>query len=126
MYDIAKSFHEGNKKVLIIHCGILNQEHEKLKKKYGWNIISIRNIPRDKNVLSISDYALIFVDESQRIRKRQLSALVDKAVEARIPLFFSFDTKQYLRTGETLDVSDYLSQNYPNVRLSRKRLTNKI
>lgn len=126
MYDIAKSFREGNKKVLIVHCGILNQGHEKLKEKYGWNIISIKNIPRDKTVLSISDYSIVFVDESQRIRAPQLSALVDKSVEAQIPLFFSFDTKQYLRTGETLDVSEYLSQNYPNVRLSRKRLTNKI
>lgn len=126
MYDIAKSFNAEKKKILIIHCGILNEGHEKLIEKYGWNIISIRDIPRDKNFLSISDYSLIFVDESQRIRERQLSALVDKAVEVQIPLFFSFDTKQYLRTGETLDVSDYLSRNYSNVRVSRKRLTNKI
>ena len=33
MYDIAKSFIEKGKKVLIIHCGILNQGHEALKSK---------------------------------------------------------------------------------------------
>ena len=126
MYDIAKSFNEANKKVLIIHCGILNQGHESLKEKYGWNIISIRNIPRDKNDLSISDYSIVFIDESQRIRAPQLSALVDTAVEGKIPLFFSFDTKQYLRSGETLDISEYLSKNYPQIRLSNKKLTNKI
>ena len=126
MYDIAKSYIAANKKVLIIHCGILNQGHERLKEEHGWNIISIRSIPRDKNLLSISEYSLIFVDESQRIRAPQLSALLEKAVEAQIPLFFSFDTKQYLRSGETLDVSEYLSRNCPSVRLSRKKLTNKI
>ncbi len=126
MYDIAKSFNAENKKVLIIHCGYLNQGHMTLKDIYGWDIISIRDISPDKDAISISDYSLIFIDESQRIRKPQLSALIDKAFETRIPLFFSFDTKQYLRTGETLDISEYLSLNYPNVRLSRKRLTNKI
>lgn len=126
MYDIAKSFIEKGKKVLIIHCGILNQGHETLKSKYGWTILSIRNIPKEKNSVSIDDFDFIFIDESQRIRALQLTALVDKAIELNIPLFFSFDTKQYLRTGETLDISEYLLQNYPQVRLSRKKLTNKI
>lgn len=39
---------------------------------------------------------------------------------------FSFDTKQYLRDGETLNLSEYLSKNYSSVPLSNKKLTNKI
>ena len=126
MYDIAKSFIATKRDVQIIHCGRLNQGHETLRDKYGWNIVSIRDISSDKNTISMSVNTVIFVDESQRIRTKQLSALVEKAVELNVPMFFSFDTKQYLRLGETLDVSEYLAQNYPNVRLSKKRLTNKI
>lgn len=126
MYDIAKSFITTKREVQIIHCGKLNQGHETLRDKYGWNIVSIRNISQDKNNISMSGDSIIFVDETQRIRAAQLSALVEKAVELHIPMFFSFDTKQYLRSGETLDVSEYLALNYPSVRLSKKRLTNKI
>lgn len=126
MYDIAKTFIEKGKDVLIIHCGKLNQGHETLKYKYGWNIVSIRDISHDKNQLSISANSVVFIDEAQRIRIPQLSALIEKAIELRVPLFFSFDTKQYLRTGETLDIGEYLSQNYPFIRLSKKKLTNKI
>ena len=111
MYDIAKSFITTKREVQIIHCGKLNQGHETLRDKYGWNIVSIRNISQDKNNISMSGDSIIFVDETQRIRAAQLSALVEKAVELHIPMFFSFDTKQYLRSGETLDVSEYLALN---------------
>ena len=126
MYDIAKSFIETKRDVRIIHCGKLNQGHETLRNKYGWNIVSIRDIARDKNNVFIGSNSIIFIDEAQRIRVSQLFALVEKAVELQIPIFFSFDTKQYLRSGETLNVSEYLSRNYPGVRLSEKKLTNKI
>lgn len=126
MYDIAKSFIEKQRDVRIIHCGKLNQGHETLKCKYGWNIVSIRDIPNDKNQISISANSVIFIDEAQRIRVLQLTAIIEKAVELRVPLFFSFDTKQYLRTGESLDIGEHLSQNYPSIKVSKKKLTNKI
>ena len=126
MYDIAKTFIEKGKDVLIIHCGKLNQGHEILRYKYKWNIVPIRDIPHDKNNVSIGANSIIFIDEAQRIRLPQLSALLGKAVELQVPIFFSFDTKQYLRTGETLDIGEYLCQHYPFIRLSKKKLTNKI
>lgn len=126
MYDIAKTFTEAKMNVLIIHCGILNHGHEILKDKYGWNIVSVRSISSNKEYISINDYDFIFIDESQRIRAPQLSALIEKAIDLNKPLFFSFDTKQYLRSGETLDIGEYLSKNCPQIRLSNKKLTNKI
>lgn len=126
MYDIAKEQITAGKKVKIIHCGILNKGHEKLQSDYGWEIVSIRAIPSNKDYLDLSGYDYVFVDESQRIRSSQLQALTEKAIETKVPVIFSFDTKQYLRSGETLDLSDYLAQTYPRIPTSTKKLTNKI
>lgn len=126
MYDIAKEQIELGQKVKIIHCGNLNDGHCKLIQEYNWDVVSIRNIAKDKSDINLDGYDFIFVDESQRIRSRQLKALTEKSVEKRIPILFSFDTKQYLRDGETLNLSEYLSKNYSSVPLSNKKLTNKI
>lgn len=120
LYDIAKELMQMGKKVLIIHCGKLNEGHERLNIKYNWNIISISSIVR------VNDYDCIFVDEAQRIREGQLRGIIGKAMERKIPAVFSYDVKQYLRTGETCDVSEYLTKNYPDVFLSSKVLKNKI
>lgn len=126
MYDIAKEQISAGKNVKIIHCGLLNNGHQKLQNDYGWDIVSIRTIPNDKNCLNLDGYDYIFVDESQRIRELQLKALTEKAIEKKIPIFFSFDTKQYLRSGETLNLSEYLERAYPQITTSTKKLTNKI
>lgn len=126
MYDIAKEQIMAGKKIKIIHCGILNKGHEMLQSNYGWEITSIRTIPSNKNYVNLSGYDYILVDESQRIRTPQLQALTEKAIETKVPMIFSFDTKQYLRSGETLDLSDYLANAYPKVPTSTKKLTNKI
>ncbi len=126
MYDIAKKQIASGKKVKIIHCGKLNAGHHKLLFNYHWNVVSIRLISKNKDDICLDGYGYIFVDESQRISIPQLRALVEKAIEKKIPIFFSFDTKQYLRTGETLNVSEFLECNYPDVPVSTKKLTNKI
>lgn len=126
MYDIAKEQIATGKKVKIIHCGILNEGHKKLQSDYEWNIVSIRDIPSNKDFLDLDEYDFVFVDESQRIRSSQLRSLTEKAIEKKIPMIFSFDTKQYLRSGETLDLSDYLIETYPEIPTSTKKLTNKI
>jgi len=126
MYDIAKSLIAIKKRVLIIHCGILNQGHLILKKDCGWDIIPISKVSDEKASIAIKEYDYIFIDEAQRIRKKQLSALIDQAIDSNLPLFFSFDTKQFLRSGETLNVAEYLKEHYSSVLLSEKKLTNKI
>lgn len=125
VYDIAKELVNSGKNILIIHCGKLNVGHESLKSNYGWNIKSISNIPaNDYN--SINDYDFIFVDESQRINKNQLESIIMKALDKSIPVLFSFDTKQFLKEGETTDIAEYVKTYYPFIRLSQMKLKNKI
>lgn len=126
MYDIAKEQIATGKRIKIIHCGILNDGHKKLQSDYGWDIVSIGAIPSNKDYLNLDECDCIFVDESQRIRGLQLQALTEKSIEKKIPMIFSFDTKQYLRSGETLNLSDYLTETHPEIPTSTKKLTNKI
>lgn len=126
MYDIAKELIRDNKKVLIIHCGKLNEGHERLIASYGWDIIPIREIPCSYSSLKLTKYDFIFVDESQRINISQLSVILTKCIAENSPILFSFDTKQYLKTGENLDLAEYLSKTYPKIPMSLKKLTTKI
>lgn len=126
MYDIAKDMITHGKNVLIIHCGKLNSGHCKLMEIYNWNIMSIRSVSCTKENINFNGLDFIFVDEAQRIRSLQLDALTAKAIEKEIPMLFSFDTKQYLKEGETLNISKYLAEKHPNIMTSTKKLTNKI
>lgn len=126
MYDIAKELIRDNKKVLIIHCGKLNEGHDRLVASYRWDIISIREIPHIYSSLRLPKYDFIFVDESQRINIGQLSVILAKCIAEKSPILFSFDTKQYLKTGETLDLAEYLKKLYPQIPMSLKKLTTKI
>lgn len=126
MYDIAKDMMRDGKKVKIVHCGKLNEGHMRLRNEYKWDVVSIRSIAGDKACINLDEYDFVFVDEAQRIRAPQLFALTSKAKEQNVPIIFSFDTKQYLRTGETRDLTLYLETNFPSVKTSTKKLTNKI
>lgn len=126
MYDIAKDMMREGQRIKIVHCGKLNDGHIRLRDEYKWDIVSIRSIAGDKTIINLDNCDFVFVDESQRIRAPQLFALTSKAVEKNVPLIFSFDTKQYLRTGETRDLTQYLETSFPTVKTSTKKLTNKI
>lgn len=126
LYDLAKYFMNNGKQPLIIHCGMLNSGHECLRDKYHWNIVSIRAIDPILPITVMDNADIVLVDESQRIRKKQLDALIKKARGEGIPCIFSYDTKQFLRTGESCDIADYLGTNYPDIVFSRKHLTSKI
>ena len=129
LYDIAKTFIFNGKKVKIIHCGKLNQGHQMLIRDYNWDVISVGTLPRSYPLPSnesYKDYDIIFVDESQRIRLPQLDYLTTLSEEYGIPIVFSFDVKQYLRDGESLDLTEYLTKNYSSVICSSKKLTNRI
>ena len=123
MYDIAKEYISADEKVLIIHCGKLNPGHQKLKIIYGWDVKEIKAV---NDSFDINKYDYIFIDESQRIRTYQLKILVQKAIERKIPTFFSYDTKQYLRGTESKNIAEYLQRNYSEDKVSVKKLTNKI
>ena len=125
-YDIAKEQISQGKKVLLIHCGKLNDGHRRLIDQEGWDIRPIRSIPQNSDFVVLDDFNYIFIDESQRIRTLQLEALMIKIIEKKIPTIFSFDAKQYLREGETRDLGEYLTNKYPSIITSVKKLTTKI
>jgi len=95
-YDIAKEFLEQGKKVLIIHCGYLNDGQNKLNDQYGWSIISIRAY----HSYDISNYDSIIIDEAQRIYPRQFDEIVQKIKDISGNCIFSYDKVQTLRLSE--------------------------
>lgn len=95
-YEIVKHFINKKERVLIVHCGIENDGHKKLKQKYFWEIISIRYLIQKK----VSDYSLILIDEAQRIRPYQLENITKEIKQFKGNCIFSYDEKQCLKTEE--------------------------
>ena len=96
MYDIAKKIRAFNKKVLIIHCGYLNDGQNKLNDDHGWNIIPIKNHNRH----TLSDYDVVIIDEAQRIYPNQLEYIVNVIRHCNGKCLFSYDKSQTLHTKE--------------------------
>jgi hypothetical protein len=126
LYDIAKDMIRSGEKPTIIHCGILNEGHLKLSTTYNWNVLAIKSVNEFTVDKVLKDCSMLCIDEAQRIREKQLNMIIDKSIELKIPLIFSYDTKQYLRRNEGRDIEEYLADNYPGIHLSPKKLTTKI
>lgn len=123
-FDIAKDFIDDDKKVLIIHIGILNKGHFTLINDYGWDIIPIR----DLNLLDFPNYDLIILDETQRIRPPQLRAVISTIEKQNNNCIFSYDIKQCLRSWETNNQIDRLIEEETSskvFKLTEKIRTNK-
>lgn len=127
MYDLVKSLNNDGLKTVVIHCGKLNGGHSKLISKYGWNIRPIREIfdPSIDRIIT-EDIDVVFVDEAQRISESQLNIIVKRAISQNVPMVFSYDIKQYLKSGENTDIYEYLKPVYSELNLLRRKLTNKI
>ena len=93
-YDIVKDYVDGNS-ALIVHCGQLKDGHRALIDA-GWDIISIRHL----NSRKLSDYDAIFVDEAQRVYKKQFEKIVDEVKAEKINCVFSYDQLQTLSNSE--------------------------
>lgn len=96
IYDIAKEFIKRKEKILIIHCGILNNGQLKLIRENEWNIIPIKNILQ----IELHQYSLIILDECQRIYPSQLEKIIMHVKTNQKNIVFSYDSKQYLRDWE--------------------------
>ncbi|EGO6029283.1 AAA family ATPase [Enterococcus faecalis] len=95
LYDLAKEYFRTCK-IAIIHCGILNLGHLKLKQQYGMNIVAA------KDCLTLREMSpdVIFVDETQRFKPSQLEFVIDYVKENEIKAIFSIDPKQILGVWE--------------------------
>jgi hypothetical protein len=122
-FDIARHLYDNGKKVLIIHCGQLNEGHQKLI-KHGWTICSIK----DYKSRDLALFDAIVIDEAQRIFQHQLDDIVAKANLSKCECIFSYDKIQTLSNQEAknnmagkIDAIASIAQH----RLSEKIRTNK-
>ena len=110
--------------MLIIHCGLLNEGHEKLIKEYRWGIIPIKNIDN----YNLNDYDLVLADETQRIRKIQLKKMINSIKESDTQCIFSYDKAQYLskkeKNNNISEFIDFLAQP-KKFKLTQKVRTNR-
>lgn len=123
VYDIAKNAIQKQLKSLIIHCGNLNDGQRELRAS-GWDIIKIK----DLNSYNLSDYALLIIDEVQRIYPSQLNTIIDVITGGTGSCIFSYDQLQTLaKTEELRDINSKIcSLNLiKSYRLSEKIRTNK-
>lgn len=126
LYDIAKEFLHNGSNVVLIHSGKLNDGHQKLHETYGWKIYSIAAVKQDSISTILSPCDILLIDESQRIHKLQMELIIACSQQKQIPIIFSYDPKQYLRTGEDRDVQVYLETTHPDIPVCAKKLTTKI
>lgn len=95
-YDLAKESIEKGKKSIIIHCGILNEGHQTLIEKYGWDIVAAKTTFN----IDFKQYSLVIVDETQRIFPNQLDYILQNISKYSKTVIFSYDSAQFLRTWE--------------------------
>lgn len=126
LYDMAKSLMESKKKVVLIHCGTLNEGQEKLNEEHGWEIHAIRAVVDGTVAGLLEGCFVLMVDEAQRIRGDQLRLMIKTAVEKNVPIIFCYDVKQYLRENEGRDIDKYFKENFPQIPILSKKLTTKI
>lgn len=117
-YHIAKHAMFRGEKVLILHCGPLNEGHNILKEQYGWQIHMPKYAP------NITNYDILIIDEAQRIYPYQFNQYIKIVQDNKLKCIFSFDGNQYLRDTERKNA---VKQRIENELLCNPyRLTDKI
>lgn len=124
VYDIAKELSKIKKKVLIIHCGNLNEGHDKLVSKYGWEIIPIKYYSKP----DLSKYDVLIIDEAQRMQQAQLNNIIERIISTNAKCVFSYDKAQTLAIWEEHRNIDEQISNINSIvsfKLTEKIRTNK-
>lgn len=97
-YDIASTFIDNGKNVLIIHCGDLNRGQRRLNGLYNWNIKGISEF--DSFISEVKYYDVIIFDECQRNRRDQFDLLIEKIKKNKKLCIFSYDKNQCFSDAE--------------------------
>lgn len=96
LYDIAKEI-SNNKKILIVHCGILCNGHTELENNLkNLKICSAKELKK----CNLSDFDVIFVDEAHRLYEATLDTIENFVKINKIPCLFSYDPNQRLSYRE--------------------------
>lgn len=97
LYDIGKRLVDNGLKVTFIHCGQLNDGHNRLRDERKWDIVPIKNALED---IVFANEDAILVDEVQRMYPQQLRGIVEGCKENNVKNIFSIDKRQYLDVKE--------------------------
>lgn len=119
-YDIAKELRKSERKVLIVHCGKLNEGQEFLKEEYGWDICMGCQISAE----FLKDFDVVMVDEAQRLKMNQLKEIRDNVAGMNKKCIFSYDEKQWINRDEKESGVLNIIRELPN--LKSFKLTNSI
>jgi len=124
LYDLAKEISSYQRSCLI-HCGVLSEGHKYLNiKMRNLDIIPIKSINTE---FDFSKYQFLFIDESQRLYKKQFTNIVE-AKKYGVKTIFSFDSRQVLSRKEVFaDIVNCIKSlpNYKGHNLSNKIRINK-
>lgn len=105
LYDIAKTLSTNGSQVMVVHVGKLNEGHLALRDIYGFNVMPIITAVNAINSLSESGCDCVIIDETQRIRREQLSGIISVAHKFNINIIIGFDSRQVLHQKELLSTS---------------------
>jgi len=94
-YDIALTVNKLYK-VLVVHCGVLNEGHNTLNYQFGWDIIPIKELSSSK----INKFDVVIIDEAQRMKQEQLDLLTQISKSQIKRVIFSYDYRQTLSLSE--------------------------
>lgn len=125
LYDIAKEMIK-NFKIVLIHCGQLNEGHLKLKMEYGWDILPAK----DSGSIANYEPEVVFIDECQRFRPEQLIKTLDYMQSEGIRGIVSIDPDQTLGISERKyknkdKILEYVESEVKQFQLSDKIRSNK-
>ena len=109
LFDVAKELSSSGKKVLFVFCSAIYDSDtiQKINEQSSFQFIDIRGFNR----VSLNDYDIVIIDESQRLKLKQWSKLAKIANPGEIDkLILSVDNAQTLRPEERdLDIQGVLS-----------------
>lgn len=97
LFDLAKEL-TANSKGCLIHCGILANGHNVIKRTFpNLNIVPAKAIKED---FDLSEYSYVFVDESHRIWETPFNLILQNAAISKCVCIFSYDARQFLSKQE--------------------------
>lgn len=112
LYDIVRSLTKENKNVVVIPCHTKIDAHGKLGKYLNFDAIGVGSMNHKTTDLSQANY--IFVDEAQRMSKKQIERIISEFQHGNLEkVIFFYDELQWLKDSEK-DISDYLKKVEPN------------
>lgn len=120
LYDIAMKLSE-DRKVLIVHCGSMNEELAKLNERLK-RIDFV--VEKDSESADFIEYSALLVDEGHNMSSKMYEILVSSAKENGLPVVICYDCEDAIAREEMTGSSVYIFEAEEG--FEKYRLTNRI